>query len=544
MKTLLFVLTFLSCSAWGLVPVEGILMGEAENLYQSDPLARIFSDIYDTSDLGHNKKVKLYHSTWKGGDFLVNSCGYYSESRYPTTWMEKQAKRGMVATLQYVGLDTTIRAIGAYAKKLEIGEEEYKKLTNNLMTNHCSKNVTTFSLKRIKQSLEYYYKNPQDTIIPNIGNSPFATQLMKDKTAPLEVRAREFDFVLKNFRAFCSWGGDVQDYRLMAPYLNNRYIMSFVIKNMVGMQDTFDEKEQKIKTVKSPDTVQVQCTDLICRKTTEQDMLDRYPLSIGSTGLLSDLTKLYCHHFRFQDYKAGNTLPEIKAWMKESELEDPIFETNTFISLMTGVPDLMMAVGTYQEIPMVLKSSMDERWVIWAKDVLGLFSRDLLFEESLKVRPEPRRDILSLSTEGFLLDFSVTLGEMDRLLDGTDKLKLKFELNLSKNYLRDMKTKWNHFSSIVDTDGQKELKKEIARYLEIQLKDKEKLFTQKMWTNDFSRLLAEELLDQVLTYRGPLFETYKDEMLAVPVKFSYGIFALGYLRYRADVKAGRLKLNL
>ena len=65
-----------------------------------------------------------------------------------------------------------------------------------------------------------------------------------------------------------------------------------------------------------------------------------------------------------------------------------------------------------------------------------------------------------------------------------------------------------------------------------------------MWNDDFSRLIVQELVGQILSYKGPLFDSYQEEMLRVPVKFSYGIFALSYLRYRADVKAGRLKLNL
>jgi hypothetical protein len=84
----------------------------------------------------------------------------------------------------------------------------------------------------------------------------------------------------------------------------------------------------------------------------------------------------------------------------------------------------------------------------------------------------------------------------------------------------------------------------MARFVEAQVKDKEKLFSQKMWNQDFSRLIAEELLAQALAYKGALFDSYQEEVLTVPVNFSYGIFALGYIRYRADINAGRLKLNL
>ena len=110
--------------------------------------------------------------------------------------------------------------------------------------------------------------------------------------------------------------------------------------------------------------------------------------------------------------------------------------------------------------------------------------------------------------------------------------------------MRHLFTKWNSLSSQVDNEGQKAFKKDIATYIEQQITVKEKLFLQKMWNSEFSRLIADELLAQALAYKGTMFDSYKDELLTVPVNFSYGIFAISYLRYRSDVNAGRLKLNL
>ena len=533
----------LSMSAWALVPVEGIIMGEAQEDIQSDPLLRVFSDIYDKTQLGENKKAKLYYNTYNSGQRLVESCGYLEAPAYTFPWQEKQAKRSAAATLQYIGLDTSIKAIGAYARRLDVAEDQYKRLTENLVKNYCSKNVTVFSLRNIQSSLDYYYKNPSNDIIPSVSSSPFATEMMKNKSETPEARSREFDHVVKNFRAFCSWGGEVEDYRLMTPYLNNRFIMSFVFKNMMGVQDQVDAKVVKVETVPDKNTVQVVCTDLICRKEDNVTFKLKYPPSTGSTGLGTDLAKLYCHHFRFQD-PPQKTIPEVKAWIKAQELEDPIFETSQFISLMTGIPDLFPGADNYRDIPLIVRSSIDERWSKWGKDVLSSFSKDLLYEESLKVRVEPRRDKIALATQGFKLDFSITLGEMDRLLQDNDKLGLQFDLNLSKNYLRSLRAKWNHLENEVDEEGKKQFQEEMARYINLQLREKEKFFTQKMWNEEFGKLIAEELLAQVLKYQGSLFSSYQDEVLKIPVKFSYGLFAISYLRYRADVNRGQVKLNL
>lgn len=530
-------------SAHALVPVEGILMGEAQSDIQNDPLSAIFSEIYDKTQFGENKKLKLYHATYSSGQNLNESCGYLGVPVYSTVWQEKQARRSFAATLQYIGLDTSIKAIGAYAKKMDVTPDNFKTLTNNLIKNYCSKNVTIFSLRNIEKSLQYYYENPQMTIIPSIESSPFATPQVKISTEKPNARSREFDLVIRNFRDFCSWGGDTDDYRMMTSYLSNRYIMAFVMKNLLGVQDKVDDKLQKVITVSSADTVQIGCTDLICRKTTMENFKLKFPLSAGSTGIDTDLSKLYCHHFRFQN-APQKTTPEVKAWIKAEELEDPIFNTSQFISVMTGVPDFFNGVDSYVDIPLLVRSSVDDRWNQWARNVLNSFSRDLLYEESLKVKVEPRRDLASLGTKGFLIDFSITLGEMDRILKDNDKLGLTFDLKLSKNYIRSLRTKWGVMEKEADFEGQKLFKEEIARYINLQIKSKEKLFTQKLWNDDFSKLIGEELLQQALTYRGNLFDSYQDEVLRVPVKFQYGLFAIAYLRYRADVAAGRLKVSL
>jgi hypothetical protein len=58
----LFILGF-SGHAQALIPVEGILMGEAVSEYQQDPLYYIFNDIYDKSKEAENRKMKLYQNT-------------------------------------------------------------------------------------------------------------------------------------------------------------------------------------------------------------------------------------------------------------------------------------------------------------------------------------------------------------------------------------------------------------------------------------------------------------------------------------------------
>lgn len=538
-KTLGFLLFIFPFCASALVPVEGILLGEAQGDLQVDPLLKIFSVAYDKGEASENEKVRQYFAKYQTGQYLHETCRFLDPPKYATPWEEKQVRRMMAATLQYIGIDTTIKAIGAYAKKLDLNEEQYQKLTKNLVTNYCSKNITVFSIKTIEKSLKYYYDNPVQSMVPSVQSSPFAPDSVKLMSEANSSRSREFDLVTKSFRSFCSWGGEVEDYRLLPSYLSNKVIMNFVITNLLGMRATVT-KEGTSTMVPDQASVQVTCRDLVCRKEDAKTFREVLPKSIGSTGYAYDLIKNYCHHFRYQGFPQ-KTIPQVKEWIKKMEIEDPILETSQFIALMTGVPDFTNSVESYLEIPSLAKSSIDERWTKWANSVLGSFSTDLFYEESFRVKVEPRRDVAVLATKGFQIDFTVTLGEMDRLMKDNDKLSLSFDLRFSKNYLRELRTKWSVLEFDVDLEGQKKFKEDMARYINIQLREKEKLFTQKLWTSEFSKLIADELLLQALTYKGSFFDSYKDEVVRVPVRFSYGLFAISYLRYRSDVAAGRNK---
>ncbi len=514
---------FFSFSINALVPIEGIILGHENNQTQVTS-----NDIYNESQNEENKKMKLYEATYKSGESLFESCRYLGKGFYSTFWDELQAKRAVVATLQYIGLDTSIKALGAYARSLNISQGEFTHLKKNLIHNYCSKNLTVLSLRNVNKSFDYYYKNPEKKLIPSVGNSPFASEEFKKSSEELSSRSREFDLVIKNFRSFCSWGGDVEDYRMLAPYLSNRFIMSFVIKNLSGVQEK---------------GVQVSCSELICRKKTLKIFNENFPLTLGSTGIETDVSKLFCHHFSFQHY-SKKTIPQMQDWIKASGKEDLILETNQFISLITGVPDLWSGVQKYHDIIPIIRSSLDRRWTKWATEALKTSSKDLFYEESFKIKTVSRSDQSTLLTKGFGLDFSVTLGEMDQLINIDDHLGLYFNIKLSKNYLRFLRSKSLILEKNIDLEGLKSFKQDVANHLGSQLKVKEKLFKQKMWNEEFLLAMSEELIKQTRTYVGPLFESYQDEMIAIPVKFSYGLFAISYMRYRADIAAGRLKLNL
>lgn len=509
-----------------------------------NPLSYIFQDREDYSSKEENQKIHFYQHLYQSAMVSKNRCNSYEKTRYFSFWDESQAKRTIVAALQFYGLNEVTKVMGSYAKSIEMSEEDYTKLSQRLVNNYCSKNITVMSLKRIENLLKDSYAQGSETLLPSIKSSPFITEGFKLKAGTKESYSRELDFAIKNFKSLCSWGGEVRDLRLIVPYLKNPFIMEMVGRQVASLETVYNDKTLDFNVKSNPALSRVVCQDVVCRPSDKKTFERFFPLTIGSIGIKDDIERLYCDYFKNLEYSGSKTIPEVKGWIKAQELEDPILETNFFISLMTKVPDLFFGIKNYNELPMLLRSSVDYRWNQWAKLVLSTFSQDILFEESMKIKANPNRSLASLARKGFTMDFSVTVGELDRLTDDSDKLDMNFHLKLSKNYLRSLRVEWNVLARDVDMEGQKKLKEKIANYLGIQLKEKEKLFHQKMWNDQFSKLMAEELLAQVLMYQGSLFTSYEDKMLTIPVRFSYGVFALGYLRYRADVQAGRMKLNL
>ena len=518
------------------------MRGEANLEYQQDPLRFIFP-IVGIDHSQEAQKVKFYSHRYQMGDELVESCRFYGPITYAESWREDQAKRSVAATLQYLGLDTSIKAIGALARELGVDESGFENLTENVVNQYCSKNLSVFSLKTVRASLKHYYQNPID-ILPKIEASPYATENFKNHAANNMARQSEFEYAIEVFRDFCSWGGEIDDYRMMGPYLANRFLMSLVVENITGKKQQYNDTTGKVYLADELDSLKVNCEQLICRKTTTADFNLKFPLSIGSSGLKTDLEKLYCHQFRYLDYKS-DTIPEVKSWIKAQSLEAPVFRQNLLLSLISGIPDPLMGMPDYKELPFLAKSNVDERWMKWAKQVLEVFSGDLLFEESLKINVKDKSDYVSLVTQGYSLDLFITLGEMDRMLGETDKLSMKFDIKLSKSYLLWLRKEWSEALRKAQYERQAELRLHLEKTLTALFRPKEEHYLQKIWNDDLFRVVSAELLNQISRAPVRWFEDgYQDKMVQIPVKFYYGVFALNYLKHRADSKSHEGKLSL
>src|SRR5690606_36855556 len=157
MKKIYFLfLILLSTNAWALIPIEGLILGNVQDIRQFDPLEG-FLTIHSSSLSSEETRLKEYYGLYKEGKNLVLSCDSRGISRYENPWKRTRALSSVVSTLQYIGLNTTIKAIADYARLLNISKIEYENLSDNIVNNYCSNNLTVYSKKLIRKNLSYEY---------------------------------------------------------------------------------------------------------------------------------------------------------------------------------------------------------------------------------------------------------------------------------------------------------------------------------------------------------------------------------------------------
>jgi hypothetical protein len=486
---------------------------------------------------------KLFFAHYQEGLALEQSCAYVGEPSYPSVETEAQARRSMVAALQYIGLDLSVKAIGQYARVQQLARPQYETLVSNLMRSSCSPNVSVYGLKLIKQNLLAAFDR-EDGQLPTFPGSPFVAKSLTEKNNSLAVKEAEFEQTLHNFRALCSWGGEVSNYRLLAPLLNNPIIMATVIRNMSDVGLVWDGMSKQVERVKGRG-VQVVCVGLICRRVDAKEFNKAFPRSAGSTNVSTDLQRLWCGHFREQQIVTGERQhPQVRQWMKNFEEIHERQMAGQMVALMTGVPDLMVGIKQYSELQTDLRAGIDERWDNWAKLALTGFSRDMLFEESLEVKVAPRRDRVDIRQNLFAVDFNVTMGELDKLIEVNDKLRLTLELKFTKSWLRWVRAQWAQVNATADSEAMVDFYLKVAEYIQPQIAEKQKYFPTRLIRGGLEYAVARELLEQILIYQGPFLEDMSTQMVSVPVRLRYGMFALSYMRYKAQLEARNIALDL
>lgn len=526
----------LSGAARALVPLEGLVLGEVSLDTQQDPLSRVFAQSAETGDAYDRSRHRTYAEFYRQGLALQQSCQVVGEARYATPQDEIIARRSIIGTLQYIGLDVAVKAIGTYANLLQLGQDEYKALVNNLVGSSCSPNMSVYGHRLIRANLLAYFKQPNNNSIPSLLREPYSPALLYQKADARLTKERELHHAVNNFRALCSWDGDTSNYRLLAPYLSNPLVMALVHRHLLGETIFYDDATRSVGLKPSKDTARVVCKDFVCRRSSDEVFLQRFPRTLGSSGLAQDLQRQWCGHFRYQNYLSNDqSIPQVRQWLKERNESEDRKDLGFLVSLFTGLTDMEMT-NHFNQLASDLKAPMEMRWGAWAKDSLKRFSKDLLYEEipSYSVVPYTRQRQVQ-SGEAFRVDLALTMGELDKVFLMNDKLDLTIDLEISRNWLRWFKAQSAALSQEADQEALAALDARAGEYLAPLLNAQLRAFPYYTPGSGVETEIAADLIRQLDRYRGTYFSGLKDQMVKVPVHFHYGLFALSYIRYKGQL---------
>lgn len=522
---LIFILSY---SVYPLVPLDSKLLGKLDFTNEHDKL-----NYLDVEKHSHEDKWFFYQGFYWEQNNLMNSCSQKNQALYANLSAKKSAMRTVVSSLQYVGLDLTVRAITQYAKELDMSEEEFTQLAENLIQNSCSKNITVISLRQLKANLLVKFKSPKFQFkLPTVKDNPYFSDLIQGFNKPKKVLQSELVQTLKLFRNFCSWSGDENNVRFMAHLLNDPGIMSFLIRQLSGQKMTWKKRPTRFYLSKKKDTLKTICQGQICRLDEENKFNYFFPKTISFKSVRKDLEHLYCNEFKNITHSGKNeSSKKIQSWMKKQTLDDNFYEVSQFIALITGIPEFTIGVSHIEDTKDLLKTSIDERWLKWSLAVNRENTQKLFYEESLTIEKVDRGYYFYHRLPKFRVVLDVNLGELDRSTRMLGKIKMSFKLKFVKSFL-----KWVRQQALTLKPNQKDEKKDIKSYMVKNIEDKihkmRDQLTISPWETGLTEVVADELLTQLKNYRGDFFIGHSHEKIEVPIDLYYGAFALKYIRFR------------
>ena len=532
-KMFLIFFCFFVNTVFALVPMEGIILGDLTPEQSADPLNFLFKKNKPKESIETVKgKQQLYRfiGFYREGRNLANFCDQKRTALFSSPWKKTQAFRSIYATLQYLGIDITLRAIAQYAKDLEYTKTQYENLQKKLIGGYCSKNITSISRKQLISNFMQKFERDEYFPLPSVEENTFFNSRVKKSAASKEGKEHEFALTIELFKSFCSWGNEVDNLRLMAPLVRDPYIMSFIFRQLEGKKLDWEYRKNHIIKTDSDDTIRIACVGEICRKRKKKDFERVAPRVLGSRDRSEDYGRMYCESLRDASYTYEDQLPKILNEIKARTLDLDQLLQNQFFALISTVPDFLINQSKFNDMLSISRSSIDEKFKSWSIEANERFSRDLLFEESLTIEKVDRSLYFSLFTPKFKVVFDVNLGEIDRATKINNKIKVKFPLKLSKSFLIYMRNEWNNRG--VGRDKANKLIERFRLQIEDEVRNARSKFKIAPWEGDIEKIIIKEILEQITAYRGNFWKDLSSEEIQIPIEFNYGQFALKYINYR------------
>ena len=465
--------------------------------------------------------IALYRGFVEEGENLVNFCSRGKPAvRYADAWSGDQAVRSVLATVQLIGLETIVGAIGGYARFFRFDDTEYANLVENLTGNFCSANLSAISLRALGELMVKKFE-ADGPGLPSMRRIPSLAETLGPLASEDESMRNEFRLSLELFKVFCSWGGLTTDLKLMPLVLKNPVWMAFVSRRMDGRRLVWSGEKLSFEEVAGEG---VFCRDFICRRSGGS-----FHPSVGSIGIADDVNRLYCGFVRDSSLRSDHHDPAVRAVVGGWSADDPALMNSHMVALITGVPDALVRSRTFSGLRSAMVGGIEGFWKRWASFQGEHFDGYLSFEEFLTVELVDRDHYFRPYRSRFSVEFDVNMGLFDRLYQRVGKLAVEVDLEIpasSLGYL--IRTRRNLLpDKIGELDA---LVGRLEELLKEPIAKASKKFPVALWKEGMERLVAEELLEQFALYRGILPSADSREKTEVLLRLHVSPFALSYVR--------------
>jgi hypothetical protein len=540
MKVIFYLIfSLISQDIFGLVPLESLVLGDLSDAYKkeaTDPLNYIFT-FRGKFKIEQKRSLAYFRGFIEEGENLQNLCKVNYEINYRNQSEKDTVKRSMASALQYIGLDILVRALPQYAKFFEFSEKEYENLVNGLVGNYCSKNISIMSIRELKKNMMFNFNLGEDFPLPSIKNNQLFPKKLEEINTIDNIMEREFFQSIKLFRAFCSWGNDIDNYRLLVPILKNPTVMAFIIRQLTNKKFSWDSINNFISLKNDFNTDQVLCKGLICRKTDWEKFQNEIPRSLGSRGIKEDFAQMYCSEFSKLNFKRQNQEPKILEIIQKEKEIGPNLMTGQFLALLTGIPDFFVRSKNFSDANKFLKFNFEEDWTNWAIEQNKSFGKNLYFEEPLSLEVVSREFYFNNYLPKFKVMIDMNMGEFDKVAEEVGTVKVSYNLKIYKSYLGYIRNEWLGINKMQIQSSRDKLLENFSLTISDQVQKFRSKFRVPPWSGNLEKLIARELLTQLSEYQGSFFTNAKAELMEIPIELNYSPMALKYIYFRNFVSS-------
>ena len=374
----------------------------------------------------------LYRALVEEGRKLKDSCRLNKAIiTYINPRNKEQAQRSVMASVQRMGLEITVKSLAKYAQYFHFNESEYGNLVENLTENYCSENLSVFSIKKLKKvMMESFHGNDfklPGEVFPSLIQK-YGHFFEPERT----YRQKEFKANLDLFKIFCSWQGAAHDATLLAPLLRDPVWMAYTMEQLSSVMRVWNPKTGTIEYKRDANTTKALCRGFICRKTDTENFEESFYYSAGSARIRDDFQRLYCQHFKQIDFRYWNIDPKIKKMIHGWGLDDLLMLNRQMIALVTGFPDFLIRSRPDEGPENSMAFAIEHYWRTWASTLNSRPNYAIAFEAALAVELVDRSLYFNPYSDRLSVEFDINMGEFDRTYQKVGKIGVETNLSLYK----------------------------------------------------------------------------------------------------------------